>query len=87
MTQLQTFIDTNGPTLSVGCATFIVEGISGEPDLAVGTFRSARTSYHGVTCPRATVAGKPGAEVWAVIGGRSTRASFAIWNGTLIPLR
>jgi len=84
--QLQSYIESLGPQITVGRHQFTVDGISGEPDRAVATFRGPRANYTGVTSINGRVAGRPGAEVWSIVGSRRTMARFAIHQGELVHL-
>lgn len=83
MTALASYLAINGQNITVDRRLLTIERISSAGDLAVATFRSARSSYTGVVCPLATVPSLPGAEVWALVGNRRTIARFAIHNGTV----
>lgn len=86
-TQLQEYVKLSGPNIEVGSRKFVVDGIAGEDkDLAVATFKTARASYSGVLCLNQRVVGRPGAEVWSIIGPRREVASFAIFEGKILPL-
>lgn len=88
MSQLKNYVAANGPELKLKTKTLTVEGISGEGDIQIGTFKAKSARYNGVYCMNAKLAGKPGAEVWSVIGPRGrTIADFAIHDNQLIPLR
>ncbi|OGU22800.1 MAG: hypothetical protein A2580_11750 [Hydrogenophilales bacterium RIFOXYD1_FULL_62_11] len=85
-TQLLQYIAGGGDILVNG-RTFILEGSSQDGDISVATFATARGRYTGVICVNARIPGKPGAEVWSIVGGRRTIATFAIHEGVLLPLR
>lgn len=87
MTTLADYIERNGPTIQVGRRFFTVEGRSSEGDIHVATFKTARTSYHGVLCINARVPGRPKAEVWSLIGAGRTVCEFAIDGDAILTLR
>lgn len=80
--QLAAFVAAGG-AITVKGRTFTLDGTAQDGDICVATFRTARASYHSVRCVKATVAGKPGAEVWSIIGPRAAIADFAIHDGRL----
>lgn len=81
--QLSAYIRANGNALSIKGRTFTVSGVSSDADISVATFNTGRASYTGVLCINAKIAGKPGAEVWSIVGGRKTQATFALHAGAL----
>jgi hypothetical protein len=86
-TQLAAYLVDKDGMLAVRDRRFEVEGISSDADIHVATFRGPRACYTGIVCSNTTVPSRPGAEVWDVLDGRGrTVASFAIWQGTLLPL-
>ncbi|MBQ4855687.1 hypothetical protein IMW82_13500 [Rhodanobacter sp. B2A1Ga4] len=87
MNQLQAYVEAHGPHLTVDGRQLTFCGLSSDADLAVATFTTSRASYTAVMCPLATLHQRPGAEVWAVVGGRRTIAKFALHAGELVPLR
>lgn len=87
MTQLATYMAANGNDLTIKGRAFTVDGPIQEGDTALATFRTMRTSYTGVLCVNARVPGKPGAEVWSLVGGGKTQATFAIHEGALLAIR
>jgi len=87
MTQLATYIADNGKDLTINGRSFTVDGISRDADIAVATFKTLRASYFGVLCVNARVPGRPGAEVWSIVGGKRTLATFAIHEGALLTIR
>lgn len=84
-TQLTAFVAAGGK-IEISGKTFAQEGKSSDGDISVATFKTPRATYQGVHCVNATVAGKPGAEVWSIIGTRRAVADFAIHEGRLYPL-
>lgn len=87
MTQLANYIAANGKSLTIKGRAFTVDEPIQEGDTALATFRTLRTSYTGVLCVNARVPGKPGAEVWSLVGGGKTQATFAIHEGALLAIR
>ncbi|UJJ60607.1 hypothetical protein [Rhodanobacter denitrificans] len=87
MTQLAAYIATNGTDLTIKGRAFTVDGPIQDGNTALATFSTQRTSYTGVLCVNARVPGKPGAEVWSLVGGGKTQATFAIHEGALLALR
>ncbi|MEY2117091.1 hypothetical protein [Rhodanobacter sp. FW106-PBR-R2A-1-13] len=84
--QLARYLAANGNEVVVKGRRFTVEGPDTDGFTDIATFKTARASYHGVLCVNAKVVGRPGAEVWAVVVGRKTQASFAIHEGMLLAL-
>lgn len=83
-TQLESLVASNGAEITVGGKVFVVEGVSTDRDISVGTFRSRKASHTGILCNQATVTGKPGAEVWSLISGKGREiAKFAVFNGKI----
>lgn len=86
-TQLKEYVKRSGPNIEVGSRKFVVDGIADEDnELAVATFKGPRASYSGVLCLNQRVVGRPGAEVWSIIGTRREVASFAIFEGKILTL-
>ncbi len=86
MTHLAKYIAANGSQIVIRGRTFTVGSQGEDEGIAVATFNTARTSYRGVICINARVPGKLGAEVWAIVGGRKTQATFAIHEGAISAL-
>lgn len=79
MTQLEAF-----KTISIRGRTFEVDGVTSDGDIAVATFKTARTSYTGVQCNNAKIVGCPGAEVWSILSGSGREvACFAVYKGAI----
>ena len=85
-TQLTAFVAAGGK-IEVRGRTFTLEGSAADGDIVVATFKGTRASYQGVLCTNTRIPGKPGAEVWSIIGSRSSIADFAIHDGRLYALR
>lgn len=87
-TQLQAYVQTIGPFIKVKERLFELVDVSVDGDLAMATFKTPRTSYHGIRCNDARVAGRPGAEVWSILGNGQPRkiASFAIHENRILSL-
>ncbi|MCU1136814.1 MULTISPECIES: hypothetical protein [Stenotrophomonas] len=84
-TQLTAFVKA-GNKIEVKGRRFTLDGTATEDDITVATFKTARGSYSGVLCVNTTVASKPGAEIWSIIGNSRAIAEFAIHEGKLFPL-
>ena len=86
-TQLQSYIDANGPELRFGHKVYTLLGMRADGDIAVATVKAVRATYNAVRCNNMTVFRSPGAEAWAIIGsnGRDV-AKFAVHEGKLIEL-
>lgn len=84
--QLLDFVRTGGQ-ISLGARSFTLKGATTDGDISVATFASGTRQYTGVLCTNTKVPGKPGAEVWALMGSRRTLATFAIHDGRLLRLR
>lgn len=82
-TQLEALIAANGPVIEVRGRTFTVEGVSGDGDIALATFKAKKASYTGIRYNNARVAGVPDAEVWSILGGKREIASFAVHDGKI----
>lgn len=85
-TQLSSFVKA-GNKIEVKGRHFTLNKSTMEDDITVATFKTARTSYLGVLCINTAIAGRPGAEVWSIVGNGRTIAEFAIHEGKLFPLR
>lgn len=84
--QLARYLAANCNEVVVKGKRFTVEGPDTDGFSDIATFKTARASYHGVLCVNAKVVGRPGAEVWAVVGGRKTQTTFAIHEGVILEL-
>lgn len=83
-TQLQTYIESNGSTITVKGRSFEVSDISDDGDIAMATFKAKRSAHSGIRCNNTKVAGYPGAEVWSVISHKGREvACFAVENGQI----
>lgn len=80
--QLAAFVAAGG-AITVKGRTFTLDGTAQDGDICVATFRTARARYQGVRCVNTTIASKPGAEVWSIIGTRAAIADVAIHDGRL----
>jgi hypothetical protein len=85
-TQLKTYIEANGPAVTVKGKRFTVEGFSGDGDFAIATIKAVRAEYIGVLCINARVPRLPGAEVWSIMGGRREIARFAVADNAIVAL-
>ena len=86
-TQLQAYIDANGPELRFGHKVYTLLGMRADGDIAVATVKAVRATYNAVLCNKLVVFRHPGAEAWAIISnnGRDV-AKFAVHEGKLIEL-
>lgn len=85
MTQLAAYVASGG-RITLGRREFTLDDVAEDDDIKVATFRGPCATYTGVVCINAVLPGKPGAEVWSIVGSRRTVGSFAIHHGQLIPL-
>lgn len=87
-TQLQAYVLAFGPRIEIKGRIFTLEGVSVDGDIAMATFKTPRSRYHGIRCNNARVAGRPGAEVWSILGNGRPRelASFAIHENRVMTL-
>lgn len=87
--QLEALIEAEGNMIIVKGKAFAVSRIRSEDKLGFfADFHTLEASYQGMNT-RATVAGRPGAEVWEVFrlpGSGALVAKFAIHNGKLLAL-
>jgi hypothetical protein len=89
--QLKDYLAAHGKELTIGRKTFTVLGLTSEgdgpDDGAVATVKAVRATYSAVRCNNTRVAGHPGAEAWAIIGGNGRDvARFAVHEGQLLQL-
>lgn len=86
-TQLEAYVEARGAAIVLPKKTLTVDGVSSDGDIAVATFRVTKWEYTGVMCPKAKVFGRPGAEVWSVMGPRGRKiAEFAVHRGEIVPI-
>lgn len=83
--QLERYLREVGRTLQVGGRQFEVTSITGDGDTVLAGVKSARAEYTAIRCNNSRVAGRPGAEVWSVLGNGKGRqiASFAVLGNAI----
>lgn len=75
MTQLAAFVAAGG-RITLGRLEFTLDGVAEDDDIKVATFRGPRATYTGVVSINAVLPGRPGAEVWSIVGSRSDGGWF-----------
>lgn len=81
----------HGNELKIGHQSFTVLGLSAEgegpDDGAVATVKAVRATYSAVRCNKTRVAGRAGAEAWALISNSGRDITrFAVHDGQLLQL-
>lgn len=82
-TQLERLILASGSAITLNAKTYQVTGITVEGSVALASFHTAKAVHTGILCPNVTVLGRPGAEVWMIVGSSRGRkiAEFAVHEG------
>lgn len=87
-TQLERLIEASGSAITLNAKTFLVTSITVQGNVGLASFHTPRAVHTGILCPNVTVLGRPGAEVWMILGSSRGRkiAEFAVHEGKAHPM-
>lgn len=82
-TQLELLIEASGSAITLNAQIYLVTSVTVEGNVGLASFHTSRAVHTGILCPNVTVLGRPGAEVWMIVGsGRGRKiAEFAVHEG------